>query len=70
MPELGCCVKEKTTQALYVNCNIEARSCNHYYSGKAISVTYSKCVFVALDIQHAMPMRHIILLSVSCPILR
>jgi hypothetical protein len=31
--------------------NIEARSCNHRYSGKAISITYSECVFVALGIQ-------------------
>jgi hypothetical protein len=43
----------------------EARSCNHCCSGKAISITYSECVFVALDIQHAMHMRH--LESVACP---
>ena len=34
-------------------------SCNSYYSGKAISILRSECVFVALVIQRAMRMRHI-----------
>jgi len=34
--------------------NIEARSCNHCCSGKAVSITYSENVFVALVIQHAV----------------
>jgi hypothetical protein len=38
-------------------------SCNHCCSGRAISITYSKCVFVALVIQHAMHMHHS---SVAC----
>jgi hypothetical protein len=44
-----------------------ARSRNHCCSGKAISITYSQCVSVALVIQHAKRMRRIILLSVACP---
>ena len=34
--------------------------CNHFCSGKAISITYSECEFVALDIQHAKFMHHIV----------
>jgi hypothetical protein len=37
-------------QCVYVQRNSEARSCNHSCSGKAIIVTYSECVFVALGI--------------------
>jgi hypothetical protein len=47
--------------------NTEVRSCNHGCSGRAISVTYSKCVSIALVIQHAKPMRHIVLPSLACP---
>jgi hypothetical protein len=32
-------------------------------------VTYSEYVFIALFIQHAMPMSHIVLLSEACPTL-
>jgi len=35
---------------MYVKRNIEARSCNHIYSGKAMSITQTECVFVALGI--------------------
>ena len=35
------------------------RSCNHCCCGKAINITYSECVFVALGTEHAMHMRHI-----------
>jgi hypothetical protein len=45
--------------------NIEARYFSHCCSGKAISITYSESVFVALGIQHAMRMRHIIVCGLS-----
>ena len=35
-------------------------SCNHRCSGKAISITHSECVAVALDTQHAQGMRGVI----------
>ena len=34
-------------------------SCKHCCSGKAVSITYSECMFEALGIQHAMCMCHI-----------
>jgi len=33
---------------------------------ESINVTYSECVFVALDIQHATCMRHIAIFSLTC----
>jgi hypothetical protein len=45
---------------MYVNCDNEARSCNHCWSGKVISIRYSECVFVALVAQHEMRLRHIV----------
>ena len=40
---------------------MKARSCNHCCIGKAISIAHSQFVFVALVVQHAMRMRHIVI---------
>jgi len=50
--------------------NIEAPTCNHCCSVKAVSITYSEFAFVALGVQHAMRMRYIILSSAACPALQ
>jgi hypothetical protein len=50
----------KKEAAIYVQLNTEAPSCNHCCSGKAISITYSEYVYLALGIQHAMHTRHIV----------
>ena len=54
-----------TRQAMYVWRNNETRSCNYCCGGKAISITYSECGFIALVIQHAMRMRHIVICRMS-----
>jgi len=45
--------------------NSEARSPNHCCRGKALSTTYYECVSVALDIQHAKCMHHIVIRGLS-----
>ena len=44
-----------------INAKLMRVLANQCCSGKAKSITYSGCVFVALVIQHAMRMRRIIL---------
>jgi predicted transcriptional regulator len=46
--------------------SVETRSRDHCCRGKAISITYSECLSVALVIQHAKRMRRITLSSVVC----
>jgi len=59
-------LKKITRQAMYTYHNTEVCSCNHCCSGKAISITYSECVFIALVIQHAKGMHCILLSNVVC----
>jgi hypothetical protein len=42
---------------VYVQSNIEERSCNHCCSGKAMRITYSECVFLSSGIF----LRHIVM---------
>jgi hypothetical protein len=46
--------------------NIQARSRNHFCLRKAMSITYTECVSVALVIRHAKRKRHIILSYLAC----
>jgi len=46
-------------------CNIGALAFNHRDSGKATSITYSKCEFVVLGNQHANCMRYFVICDLS-----
>ena len=48
-------------------CNTEARFGNHCYDGKAVSIIQPECVFVALGIQYAMRVRHILICGIPHP---
>jgi len=54
-----------TRWAMCIQCNNEARMCNHSCGGNAIHITHSESVFVALGIQHAMCMCHIVICWLS-----
>jgi hypothetical protein len=45
--------------------NIETRSRNHRYPERAISILHSACVFVALGIQRAKYVLHIVICDLS-----
>ena len=49
---VACVEEKKIRHAMYIKHNIDSRSYNHCCSGKAISITYSECVFLALGIRH------------------
>ena len=51
---------EVTRQAMYIYYNIEMRLCNHCCSWKAISIRYSKFVFIALSNKYVVCMHHIV----------
>jgi len=57
--------KKKYLQCCTYKRHIDAHSSFRYCSGKAISIAYSVCVVVALNIQHAKCMRHIMLSCVA-----
>jgi hypothetical protein len=46
--------------------NMEQRSRNHCCSAKAISITYSDCIFVALGVYNAKRMSRIVFSCASC----
>ena len=58
-------ILSQTRQEMFAWCNIQACSHNPCCHGKAVSITYSQCVFVALVIQHVKCICCIIL-SVVC----
>jgi len=65
LPKTYCLHQSLTRQAMYVQRNIEVRPDNHCCKGKAISITYSEYVFVALGTQHAMRLRYIVACGLS-----
>jgi hypothetical protein len=51
---------------MHVSRNVQARLSNHYNNWKTKSITYSENVFVALIIQHAIRVRHIVVCGMTC----
>ena len=56
---------QQDTQCTYKR-TIKVHSRDHGCRGKAVSITYSECLSVALCIQLAMRVRRITILSVAC----
>ena len=65
-----CSGDEKQDRQCTYKRNIEARSRNQSCRGKAISITYSECVYEALVFQHPRRMCRIMLSSVPCRVLQ
>ena len=59
-----------TKQSIYVQRDTAARSRNHCWRGRAITITDSERVSVALFIHFAKRMRYITLRTVACPALQ
>jgi hypothetical protein len=59
----------KNTGSVHVNVTLSRVRANHCYSGRAISITYSECGFVALGSQQAKRMRRIMLSPAASPAL-
>ena len=72
-PLLGCyaasVIARKSAFVQHSQCtykrNIEARSRNHCCRGKAVSITYSGCVFVDLGTEHTTRIRRIVICGLS-----
>jgi hypothetical protein len=55
----------KTGNVLLHNFGVPSRK--YFFNGIVIRITDSECVFIALNIQYAIRMNHIILSSMACP---
>jgi hypothetical protein len=58
--------KLQKTGTIPINIDTEVRPPNHYCRGKAKSITYSACLFVALVIQYTTRMRRIKFSPLTC----
>jgi hypothetical protein len=58
--------EDRTRQATYVQRKIVVLSSNHCGRGKAMSITHSECLSVALFNKHAKSMRRTILSFLAC----
>jgi hypothetical protein len=50
---------------MYYKVTLRRVSCNCFYSGRVITISYSEYVFVALDMPQEMRMRHIVIYGLS-----